>query len=439
MKEDPHELCSSLFEKVCDFGRLYEAFDAVYKNRGAAGVDGVSVKEFKSRLDEELTELSTELGEYRYKPQPVMRVRIPKPDGGERMLGVPCVRDRVVQTAMKSVLEPIFESNFSESSYGFRPGRNQRQAIEAAESIVTSGKKWVVDIDLSKFFDRIHHNRLIHLMSKQISDKRILRLTGMFLRAGVMDNGLVCASTEGSPQGGPLSPLLSNIVLDELDKELESRGLKFCRYADDCNIFVVSEAAAERVMKSVCRFIEKKLKLVVNEDKSQTAPCDRVKFLGMTITREGSRAISKKSMNRAMAKTVELTPRGSHQNLEMTMKRINQWYVGWSHYYKMTHYPKQLESIEAHIRRRLRARVIANQKRQLHLARHLIKRGVRRKTAFKTVYTNRNRWALSHTRALEIAYPNKWFEQTLGFKIMSSRYELEPEWSHRANKWIRLP
>ena len=249
---------TSLFEELTNIGNLETAFKAVKRNRGSSGIDGVTVDEFDSRLEEELRQLKKDLESWTYQPQPVRGVEIPKPGkhGGTRMLGVPCVRDRVVQTAIKNLLEPDLEKIFSDHSYGFRPGRNQRQAVDAAQAAVKSGKKFVVDIDLSKFFDRVGHDRLISRLSRVVDDKRILRIIGLTLRSGIMKDGLLKVTTEGTTQGSPLSPLLSNFVLDELDKELERRGLRFARFADDCNIFVGSEMAAERVMKSVSKFIE---------------------------------------------------------------------------------------------------------------------------------------------------------------------------------------
>ena len=271
------------FERICSLYELELAFKAVKKNGGAPGIDGVTVKDFGERLSQELRQLKKEVESWTYEPSPVRRVEIPKPDGaGVRLLGIPTVRDRVLHTAIKAVIEPIFEPLFSEHSYGFRPKRNQKQAVLAAQRIAQSGKEHVVDLDLEKFFDRIHHDRLIHRLGLQIQDKRILRLIGLILRSGIMKDGMVSATTEGSVQGSPLSPLLSNVVLDELDQELERRGLEFCRYADDCNIFVKSQKAAERVMQSVTRFIENRLKLVVNREKSKVALSKAVKFLGMT-------------------------------------------------------------------------------------------------------------------------------------------------------------
>ena len=270
----------SLFEKLCDRRNLESGFKAVKKNGGAPGIDGVTVEEFDSRLEEELVQLEKGLESWHYKPKPVRRVEISKPgqSAGVRLLGIPCVCDRVVHATIKLLLEPILDPSFSNHSYGFRPGRNQRQAVEAAQRIVKSGKEYVVDIDLSRFFDRVNHDRLICLLSGHVDDKRILRLIGMILRSGVMKDATVQLSEEGTVQGSPLSPLLSNVVLDELDKELEHRGLEFCRFADDCNIFVRSPKAAERVMGSISKFIESRLKLKINRDKSKVGRSREVKF-----------------------------------------------------------------------------------------------------------------------------------------------------------------
>jgi len=285
----------------------------------------------------------------------------------------------------------------------------------------------VVDIDLSKFFDRINHDRLIHLLSAHIDDKRILRLIGMILRSGIMKDGLVEPTQEGTTQGSPLSPLFSNVVLDELDKELERRGLEFCRFADDCNIFVRSSNSAERVMKSISKFIEGKLKLKINRDKSRVGRSCDIKFLGMTII-DGARAISAASMKRAMQKVKELTPRGTHLTLEKTMKRINTWYKGWSGYYMMTQYPFQLRNIEAHIRRRLRSRFVDQQKKRRHLFKKLMKRGVSYGLA-RTVFSNNGRWVTSNTFALTKAYTVEWFIDQAGQWIRSN---------HRMRDWFPL-
>jgi group II intron reverse transcriptase/maturase len=424
-----------LFEDLCATHWLAEGFRNVRKNKGAPGIDGVTIAEFESRLDEELSRLTAELESWTYKPSPVRRVEIPKPGGhGIRLLGVPTVRDRVVQATLKLLLEPIFEPLFSAHSYGFRPGRNQGQAVEAARRIVAGGKPYVVDLDLSKFFDRIHHDRLIARLGQTIPDKRILRLVGLILRSGIMANGLVTPSTEGAVQGSPLSPLLSNIVLDELDKELELRGLEFCRFADDCNIFVKTPQAAERVMASVGGYIEKRLKLVVNREKSQVARSDRVKFLGLTIVGD-TIAISRKALQTAMDKVKELTPRGTHLTLETSIERINSWYVGWSSYFAMTYYPAQFKKIEAHIRRRLRSRLVDQQKSRRNLFKKLVKRGVPPRQAAGAAFSHKGRWALSNTKAVTKAYPNAWFIGGMRQVIRSDKQL--PHWFD-VSQWIRL-
>jgi group II intron reverse transcriptase/maturase len=423
-----------LFDSLCSTLYLSVGFERVKKNKGQPGIDGVSLADFEAHLDEELSQLQEELSNWTYQPSPVRRVEIPKPGGqGVRLLGIPTVRDRVVQATLKMLLEPIFDPGFSPNSYGFRPGRSQHQAVIAAQQIVKSGKPYVVDIDLSKFFDRINHDRLISRMSQKIRDKRVLRLVGMMLRSGIMVNGVVIPSEEGTMQGGPLSPLLSNIVLDELDQELEKRGLEFCRFADDCNIFVKTQKAAERVMETVSHYIEKTLKLKVNQEKSQVALSDKVKFLGFTVV-NGTIAIAHKALQGAMSKVKGLTRRGTDKTMERTLDEINQWYGGWANYFSLTYYPAQLKKIEAHIRRRLRSRIVSQQKKRRHLCRHLIKRGISREKAEKAVYSNDKRWVLSKSHVMEKAYPNIWF-QMKGQKICSD--QKLAHW-FEVSRWIRL-
>lgn len=424
-----------LFDDLCHAEALRQGFKSVRRNKGAPGIDGVTVVDFEKDLNRELHQLAEELRNWSYRPMPVKRVEIPKPGNkGVRLLGLPTVRDRVVQATIKQLIEPLFEPLFSQNSYGFRPERDQRQAVQAACDIVNSGKPYVVDIDLSKFFDRVHQDRLMSRLRQSIRDTRLLRVIGITLRSGIMKHGLVLPSNEGVVQGSPLSPLLSNIVLDELDKELEFRGLAFCRFADDCNIFVGSQKAAERVMSSISHYIEKRLKLAVNRDKSQVALSENVKFLGLTII-QGTIAISKQAMNRAMAKVKELTPRGTHLTLGKTMADINQWYRGWANYFAMTQYPAQLSRIEAHIRRRLRSRLIDQQKSKRNLFRKLIKRGATRPLAGK-VYSNHKRWMLSNCMAVTRAYSNTFFVKEVGQYIGSDK--LLSHW-FEINRWIKLP
>lgn len=426
-----------LFDYLCTETMLLRGWQEVKRNRGSSGIDGITIEKFATTLQEEIKQLRQELLDWTYEPQPVRRVEIPKPYGGSsvRLLGVPCIRDRVVQTTIKLLLEPILDPLFSDNSYGFRPGKNQQQAVTAAQNKVQEGNKYVVDIDLSKFFDRINQDRLVERLSKIIEDKRILRIIGKTLRSGVMQEGVITPTTQGATQGSPLSPLLSNLVLDELDKEIEARGLQHCRFADDCNIFVKSQKAAERVMQSISKFIENKLKLVVNQEKSKVAESSAVKFLGMTVLVDGTLAIAKKSLKRAMQKVKELTPRGTADKLENAIEKINKWYVGWSSYYSMTQYPSQLRVIEAHLRRRLRSRIVAQQKSRRNLFNKLVKQGVSRFLAAATSFTNKKKWALSHTPAVERAYPNQWFIKIMNLKTRSG--EKRKHWFN-INKWIRL-
>jgi len=415
-----------LFDQVCSLAHLRLAFKQVKRNRGAPGIDDVSVDDFAADLDSNLRTLRSELVDWRYSPSPVKRCEIPKPGSTKkRILGIPCVRDRVLQQALKLVLEPIFDPDFSESSFGYRPGRSPRDAVAQAQELVKSGRDWVVDIDLATFFDTINHDRVIHLVGKRVTDTRILRLIGLTLRSGTMASGQLIETSEGAAQGSPLSPLLSNIILHELDVELVRRGLSFCRYADDCNIFVRSRRAAERVLDSVSRFIEGRLKLQVNREKSKAAHCSKVKFLGMTVI--GSLlVISAVSMQRARVKLRELIPRRSHIPFEVQVAAVNRWYQGWSGYYGMTNVPSQLRTIEARIRVRFRIQFLRNQKRRKYVVRKLVKRGVRRGTAYKAVYTGRRGWwALAHTFAAGQAWSPAWFA-TQGLHVVSD--EERPHW-----------
>jgi len=415
-----HRQNKDQFEEITSCDQLSEAWKLVKRNGGAAGVDGVDLIEFANNLKEEIVNLSSELRDWKYHPQPVRRVEIPKPGSNEkRKLGIPTVRDRIVQQSIRLSLEPLYEPEFSNSSYGFRPNRGQQEAVAAAQNILRSGKEIVVDVDLEKFFDRINHDRLIERLKPKV-DKQVLRLIGMILRSGVMHGANYEATRVGSPQGSPLSPLLSNIVLDELDKELERRGLEFCRYADDAKIFVKSYSAGNRVMRSVSQFIEKKLKLTVNQAKSKVEQASKVTFLGFVITRK-SIIISKKSMVQARAKLRELIPRRTHKQLDEQIEKLNQWYTGWANYYKLTNFPYQLHTIEGHIRRRLRAQLVSQSKRRRFMVRKLIRRGVKKTTAWRTIYlAKRKTWRLSNTPAITKAWSNAWFRDQ-GLKVISSQ------------------
>jgi group II intron reverse transcriptase/maturase len=418
----------NLFDVIVSLENLKLAFREVRKNKGAHGVDGKTIETFETNLIEELTQLHQELMSWSYRPMPVRRVEIPKPDGkGVRLLGVPTIRDRVLQASIKMILEPILEPTFSQSSFGFRPGHNQHQAILRAQTIVKSGKIYVVDIDLSKFFDRINHDKIISQLRKHVNDKRLFCLIGMILRSGISSGGSVQPSLEGSVQGSPLSPLLSNLILDELDKELEKRDLQFCRFADDCNIFLKTEIAANRVMDSISRFIEKKLKLVINKEKSKVALARHVKFLGMTITGTAV-AISKKAMEKAYEKVKLLTPRGSSDSIYTRVEKINEWYTGWSNYFLLTQFPVQFNSIESHLRRRLRAMLISQHHRRRFLYKKFRSRGVSHKVA-KSCYAHKRTWALSITSAAHKAWSNEWFSDEVGLVSVLNK---------RQKHWFRL-
>lgn len=316
----------TLFEEISSKRQLGIAYELVRRNGGGAGSDGISVSDFGEKLAEQLSQLSEEVRSWKYKPQAVKRVEIPKVGSTKkRKLGIPSVKDRVLQTSIKLSLEPIFDPEFSQSSYGFRPGRSQRDAIAQAREFVNSGKEWVVDLDLEDFFDLINQDKLMHLLGRRIEDKQVLKLIGMTLRCGVVQDGKHQATRQGSPQGSPLSPLLSNIVLDELDKELENRNLAFCRFADDANIYVGSERAATRVLESITKFIEKRLKLKVNQDKSKASQARGVKFLGISIV-SCMVVVSATSMQRAKAKVRELIPRRTHIPIEHQIEKVNRWY-----------------------------------------------------------------------------------------------------------------
>jgi RNA-directed DNA polymerase len=348
-------------EEVCEAENLKDALRKVRSNKGSAGIDGMSVDELPGYLKLHWPEIKARLLSGTYKPQPVKRVEIPKPDGGVRKLGIPTVVDRFIQQAVLQVLQGKWDKTFSESSFGFRPGRSAHQAVAQAQKYIVAGHGWVVDIDLEKFFDRVNHDRLMSKMADREKDKRLLKLIRVFLNAGVMENGLVSPTDEGTPQGGPLSPLLSNLVLDELDKELESRGHCFVRYADDCNIYVKSEKAGHRVMKSVSDVITRRLKLKVNESKSAVArPGDR-KFLGFSLRTWKDRVVrclAPVSLAKFKDRVRELTRPMKGVSLEQLAKPLSQYLRGWRGYFGFCETPTDLRDLDGWVRRRLRSYVI---------------------------------------------------------------------------------
>jgi len=411
--------------------RLREAFQNVVANKGAAGPDRQSVGQVREHLEELLPKLTAELLTGRYVPGEIRRVWIPKANGGQRGLGIPNVIDRVVQEAVRLVLEPIYEPTFHEASHGFRPGRSCHTAIARAQSYVQEGYEWVVDIDVEKFFDEVNHQRLMARLAQRVDNQGLLMLIGRMLKAKVvMPDGVVVGTAEGVPQGGPLSPLLSNIVLDELDQELDQRGHSFVRYADDCNIYVRSERAGQRVMASLASFIERRLRLRVNAAKSAVARPEDRHFVGFRLRREPLDGevevlLSKRSKERVDAKIRELTPRNWGSSLRACILQINAYLLGWIGFFGIctAGIAPTLRFLDAHIRRRLRAIQLAHWKTKRTIARRLIKLGVAPRTAWRRVYEGRKSlWALSHTSAVDRGLRNAYFAER-GLVSLADRWE----------------
>ena len=410
-----------LMEEVCEASNLRKALQRVKANRGAPGVDGMTVEGLAVYFGQHEAELREQLLGGIYQPQPVRRVEIEKPDGGMRKLGIPTALDRLVHQAVLQVLQPHFEPHFSEHSFGFRPGRSARQAVSRAQSLIAGGRSWVVDLDLEKFFDRVNHDRLMARIAKTIADKRVLRLTRRFLNAGVLENGLVEVIDEGTPQGSPLSPLLSNIVLDELDQELERRGHQFARYADDCNIYVASERAGQRVMASISSFISKRLKLKVNADKSAVGrPWER-KFLGFRITADQppKRTIAPKAITRFKGRVRELTRRARGMSFPTVVEDLKPYLRGWGNYFGWCQTPQVLRALDKWVRRRLRCYRWAQFQHPKRRHQELRKRGVpERLVALSGSSTGA--WRASTSKAINFAFPNAYFDE-LGLPRLAPR------------------
>jgi RNA-directed DNA polymerase len=404
-------ISKQLMEAVCERRNCRQALARVKSNKGSAGIDGMTVEQLPAYLKRHWPTIREQLLRGTYKPQAVKRVEIPKPDGGRRKLGIPTVLDRFIQQAVMQVLQRSWDRTFSEHSYGFRPGRSAHQAVSKAQQYIADGYGWVVDLDLEKFFDRVNHDKLMAQLARRISDKRLLKLIRAFLRAGVMEGGLVSPIDEGTPQGGPLSPLLSNIVLDELDRELERRGHRFVRYADDCNIYVRSQRAGERVMKSVSEFITRKLKLKVNEEKSAVARPGQRKFLSFSFL--GSeivkRQIAAKAIARFKQRVRELTRRTRGLSLETMVAQLSRYLRGWRGYFGFCQTPWVLRRLEQWLRRRLRSVVWKQWQSARVRAAELAKRGVSRVLAAQTAGSAHGPWRLSNSPALTIALPNAYF------------------------------
>ena len=401
-----------LMEAVCEPANIQRAVKQVMSNRGSAGVDGMGVKQLPKYLSRQWPALQEQLLSGRYVPQPLKRVEVPKPGGGVRKLGIPTVVDRMIQQALLQVLQPVWDATFSEHSFGFRPGRSAHQAVAQAKEYIGAGYGWVVDIDLEQFFDRVNHDMLMGRVAKRVEDKRVLGLLRGFLTAGVLEGGLVSATTEGTPQGGPLSPLLSNLLLDDLDRELERRGHRFVRYADDCNIYVRSERAGERVLESVSGFITRKLKLRINAAKSAVAKPSTRKFLGFSFTAGAQRLklrIAPQAIERFKARVRDLTPCTTGRSLEAVIAGLKRYMDGWLAYFGHCETPTVLKRLDGWIRRRLRAILWHQWGTGPRRFDELRQRGVSGHKAAAAAGTAHGTWRMSHCEPVCTALPNGYF------------------------------
>jgi group II intron reverse transcriptase/maturase len=425
-ENDASDDASRLLDKILARENMLLALDRVVRNKGSHGVDGMRVDELRPFIIDNWLTLKAKLLEGRYKPSPVRRVEIPKADGGIRLLGIPTVLDRLIQQAISQELNKIYDPTFSESSYGFRPKRSAKQAILKAKEYINEGYRWVVDMDLEKFFDKVNHDILMERLSRRIKDKRVLRLIRAYLESGVMLNGIRINSEEGTPQGGPLSPLLANILLDEVDKELERRGLRFCRFADDNNIYVKSEKAGRRVMKSVKKIIEGRLKLKVNESKSAVDLVSKRKFLGFSFyirKGEANIRIHDKSYKRFKERIKEITNRNTGVSLESRLRELNNYTAGWVNYFAVAKAQEKIVMLEQWMRRRLRACIWKQWKKIGTKGRNLMKLGLPEHKAWRYANTRKGYWRTAKSHILSTTLNNKYFEN-LGFKSISKRYQI---------------
>ena len=419
------EAVEQLLEAVVERKNMWLALKQVERNSGAAGVDNMTVAQLRNYLREHWPRIKEELLAGSYQPQPVLKVEIPKPGGkGMRMLGIPTVVDRLIQQALHQVLSPLFEPHFSESSYGFRPQRSAHQAVLKARQYVREGRRWVVDLDLEKFFDRVNHDVLMSRLARRIKDKRVLRLIRRYLQAGMMSNGLTTARREGTPQGGPLSPLLSNILLDELDKELERRGHKFCRYADDCNVYVRSRSAGERVLKSLTTFLERRLRLKVNGEKSAVARPWQRKFLGYSFTsqHESRLKVARASVQRLKEKLGEIFRRGRGRNLhKLIEEELTPLLHGWMNYFRLAEVKGIFEELDSWIRRKLRGLIWRKWKRPFTRAKQLMQRGLAKTQALKSAMNGRGAWWNAGAAHMHAAFPKSYFDRCGLLSLLDQR------------------
>lgn len=398
-----------LIQEVVRRENMLAAHKRVVANGGAPGVDGMTVGDLWEYAGDHWPRIREQLLNGDYQPQPVRRVEIPKPDGrGTRMLGIPTVMDRLIQQALLQVLTPIFDPTFSDASFGFRPGRGTHDAVRRAREHIAAGYRWCCDLDLEKFFDRVNHDVLMARVARRVKDKRVLLLIRRFLQAGLMEGGVVSPRVEGTPQGGPLSPLLSNILLDELDKELEARGHRFVRYADDCNVYVQSKAAGERVMASLESFLWKRLRLKVNRDKSAVAPPWERKFLGYTVTQRGARlAVSPLAETRLTLKLRNVLRAGRGRSLTQTVEKLKPLIRGWTAHFKLVQSEQVFKALDARLRRHLRAIVWRQWKVPRTRVKELVRRGVPEWMAKKTAYGSHGPWRCAASQAMALAVPNR--------------------------------
>ena len=423
---DDHNLTNNLMKEIASIANLKRAFKSVKRNKGTPGIDRVSIAEIESMLEAVLADISCKLLAGNYKPSAVKTVEIPKKNGTRR-LGIPTVTDRIVTQAISQALNPIFEPIFSDFSYGFRPKRNAQQAISKAKQYVEDDRIWAVDIDLEEFFNNVAHDKLMSLVAAKVKDKSVLKLIRKFLQAGVMHNGVCISKGQGTAQGSPLSPILSNIMLHELDKELERRGHSFCRYADDCNIYVRSKAAGERVLNSITNFIHKRLKLRVNQDKSAVDKVGKRTFLGFTIRNNGIIAIANDSMRKFKDKVRIITKRNRGKKLEAIIHELTLTTRGWFHYFKISESESEFKKLDCWIRRKVRCYRLKQRKRKYSIKTFLQRLGVPQQQCWNLAYSDKGWWRKSLNHVIHRAMNIEWFESNGVFSLHNAfgKYKTE--------------